>query len=67
MSTMDLLQLAKICRSEGEAFHFLFQKRGDLYGVVCPGYSSSESIIMQQEDSVARRASGIIIRSLVHS
>ena len=26
MSTMDLLQLAKVCRSEDEAFHFLFSE-----------------------------------------
>ncbi len=37
MSTMDLLQLAKVCRSEEEAFQFLFQKRRDLYGISCPG------------------------------
>ncbi len=42
MSTMDLLQLAKVCHSEEEALHFLFQKRRELYGVSCPGCNDSE-------------------------
>jgi len=46
MSTMDLLQLAKVCRSEEAAFHFLFQKRRDLYGVTCTGCTTSEYYIM---------------------
>jgi hypothetical protein len=33
---MDLLQLAKICRSEEEAFHFLFKKQRELNRVSCP-------------------------------
>jgi hypothetical protein len=46
MNTMDLLQLAKVCRSEEEAFHFLFQKRRGHYGVSCPGCNSSEYYLM---------------------
>jgi len=48
MSTMDLLQLAKVCRSEEDAFQFLFKRRRDRYGISCPGCSSSDYYFMHQ-------------------
>ena len=48
MSTMDLLQLAKVCRSEEDAFQFLFGRRRDLYGISCLGCSSSDYYFMHQ-------------------
>lgn len=66
MSSMDLLQLAKVCQSEEEAFHFLFQKRRDLYGVSCPRCNSSDNYLMHPGDFVVRSANRIIIHSLEH-
>jgi len=63
MSPMDLLQLAKVCRSEEEAFHFLFQKRRDLYGVSCPRLTVLTTTSCIRGDFVVRSANGIIIHS----
>ena len=46
MVTMDLLQLTKICRSEEEAFTFLFERKKELYGISCPACSSPEFYLM---------------------
>jgi len=46
MSTMDLLQLAKICQSEKEAFHFLFKHQKEFNRLSCPECRSPDFYFM---------------------
>ena len=66
MSMMDLLQLAKVCRSEEETFQFLFERRRELTGYRVQDVAELTTIRCIREDFVARTANEIITRSPVH-
>jgi len=46
MDIMDLHQLVSLCQSETDAFNYLFQKKKELKGILCPRCKSEEFYLM---------------------